>query len=320
MRALLSRVSFPRDEVVTRIIIGGAVGSVAAWLVGGFSPEWGLAGASAGAMLAGSALPLRLRLAAFGAAFLAPFFLPVHSLSAGVVFSVSSLVTAAGVLAWSSTGWRARLLTGLGVMLAGQWAVWLTYRLTAQWLGELARVGELMPLTYGLFLGLGAHLGSIRIAPDQVEPRLAAVESALSAWRRARAALSRVTPGRAREALQGVLKEGALQLAQAKEQLAELRLDEQLEATTRDAIAQLTERYNATVDEALRAHLAQTLRIHKDVLEQLDGLKRQRERAEAKVKAHTSWLETAAFSLEVAPRGEEALLELSARLRNLAPA
>ena len=60
--------------------------------------------------------------------------------------------------------------------------------------------------------------------------------------------------------------------------------------------------------------------MHHYVLEQLDSLKRKKERAAAQVRAHVSWLETVAFSLETAPGGAQALDDLTQRLAKLAPA
>jgi hypothetical protein len=74
-------------------------------------------------------------------------------------------------------------------------------------------------------------------------------------------------------------------------------------AHLRAELEALAHRADATEDAGARAHLHQAMRVHKDTLEQVDGLTRQRERLEAKASAELTRLERAALALELAPAG-----------------
>lgn len=314
--SLLRRLSFGRDEqFLTRATVSGALGTGVAvgltWLLAGrFSFDGALAGAAVGVLVGASRWPLAVRLLASVGAWLFSI-IGAPSVTAGEV-AVGTLALA---LAVEARSWGTRLATFVAVCVGGLWG-WAVTRafamphLHAPWLAMAA------PLADGLFLGLGAWLGSVRVAPDAVSPRLEFISGAGDAWsrvRRARAKLPAFAP------LTTLLSVGVERLIVAGHALDELRIDEPLEAVTRDAVAALTARLGETDDEELRQHLSQTLRVHRDVLEQLDTLKRKKERAAAQVRAHVSWLETVAFSLETVPAGAQALDDLTERLKSLSP-
>jgi hypothetical protein len=135
-----------------------------------------------------------------------------------------------------------------------------------------------------------------------------------------RTALARVHDAGVRRQLETLARAGATRWVQAERERSELNagLDMTLEAETRAAVTALEERLLETGDAELKEHLVQLLRVHRDTLEQLDGVRRKVERAEARVAAEAGWLETAAFSIELAPRSTAGLGELAGRLQSLA--
>ena len=166
-----------------------------------------------------------------------------------------------------------------------------------------------------------AALAWLSFAADAVEPKLVSQPKVLHAWQRVRTALGRLPTGAPRTELEALAREGVarwLAVKAERDQLAE-SLDEQAEQEAREAVTALSERISETTDAELGAHLSQLRRVHKDTLEQLDGLRRRVERLEARTAAEAGWLETAAFSLELAPKGEAGTRELASRLRSLSP-
>lgn len=311
----LERISFGRnDEFLTMAVVSGALGTLIAgalaWLfTGKISYDGALAGAAVGVLVGGVKLPLAVRLLGAGMAFVMSIILAGFLRASEVAVGVLALA-----FAFEAQSTRAKVTSFIGVLVAGAWAWAVTYafampHLKAPWLGVAA------PMFDGLFLGLGAWLGSMRISADAVELKLTAISGASEAWTRVRNARAKFP---ASASLSTLVMTGAERLIAAARTLDEVRIDEQLEKVTRDAVTALTERLAETTDEELKSHLTQTLRVHRDVLEQLDSLKRQKERAAAHVRAHVSWLETVAFSLETAP--QSALGDVTDRLAKLAPA
>jgi len=84
------------------------------------------------------------------------------------------------------------------------------------------------------------------------------------------------------------------------------------------AFARLEERLAEVSDAELRAHLEQSMRVHRDTLEQLNGLRRRAERAEARALAEQTWLDTAVLTLELTPTKEDSVLDATSRLATLA--
>lgn len=226
------------------------------------------------------------------------------------------------VLATEVTSWPRRALALLGPTLGGAWGLWVLQWLPQRHLGAFSFPLSLVALAaIGLFVAVGATLSQVSVLLDDVEHSLAAHPKASVAWLRLRAALKRVPAGPARSLLVEVCTAGARQVAEAgtDEQRARSSIDRGAEADARSAVKALGEKLEETKDGELRGHLQQLLRVHGDTLEQLDGLERQRARAEARAAAATGWLETAAFSLELAPKTEAGLLDLAQRLRALSP-
>lgn len=170
------------------------------------------------------------------------------------------------------------------------------------WNDATHALAVVLQASVGLFVGLGLAAAHVEWVGDAVAERLTG-RRASDVWQRAQAALARLARSPERKRLERHVHE-----------VAERYLAHQAEAATlRDAIAavdrvqvdaeleQLAHRAQAATDAGARAHLEQAMRVHKDTLEQVDGLARQRERAEAKASAELARLERAALSLELAP-------------------
>ncbi len=326
LEGFVGRVSFERSEAsvsaLTLAVFMGGSGALVMSLVtfmayGRVLPMYALGGAATMVLFAATALPMVMKLAFFCAA------LGLSFIDLRLPFGPSSAFTVAlGIaLAMEQQGWRARSLTIAATWLAGVWGLLVVDALSARHLGGLRVLGQVAPLAFGLLLGVGAWLARLRVAPDDVEPQLASSPRALQAWDRLRAALRKVPEGASRVALQQVANDGAQKLVTAQRVHDELSngFDVKLEADTRETIDALVTRCNETEDAELKAHLEQTLRVHHDVLEQLAGLKRKVERAAARASAELGWLETAAFSVELAPRTVDGLEALAGRLTSLRP-
>ena len=324
--SLLARVSFDQTEAtmkwLTNAVISGGLGAA---LLSGISwlamhrvvPVYALAGAAVAMLLTSTTLHPVMKLAFLGAAT------GVVVLDAPLPFGSSTAYTLAlGIaLAMERERWYARVASVVMPWAGGVWALLVTQALSVRHLGELRAFADLVPLAFGVFLGLGAWAARLTVAADDVEPMLAGSPRALVAWDRLRAAVRKVPGGAARVELLRVMHQGVCELVEAQREHAQVSqgFDAELAQETMDAIAALNTRIAEETDSELKAHLEQTLRVHKDVLEQLSGLQRKAERAAARVSAELGWLETAAFSVELAPRNADGLQSLAGRLASLRP-
>lgn len=213
-----------------------------------------------------------------------------------------------------------KLAAFAGPSLGGAWCLLVAHWLSLRHLGAGALLGWVALLSTGLFISAGAALAWVTFSADTVEPRLVGEPKSLAAWIKLRVALRRLPKGRASARLHLVAQEGAKRCVKALAARDELvrALDQTQESESREAVSALEARLGETTDQELAAHLAQLLRVHRDTLEQLEGLRRKIDRHEARVAAETGWLETAAFSVELAPKNEASLGDLEARLTKLA--
>lgn len=224
-------------------------------------------------------------------------------------------------LAFESKTRLRQLLAFAGPSLGAAWCLLLERWLSGRHLGPAATLGWLAMIGAGLFISAGAALSWLTFSVDAVEPKLVDQPKVRLAWLRLRTALGKLPRGAPRLALEALAHEGATRCVSARALRDELArsLDEQAERDSREAVKALRERLEETVDPELQSHLAQLLRVHQDTLEQLEGLHRKAARLEAREAAEAGWLETAAFSVELAPKSELGALELSSRLRGLLP-
>ncbi|MCC6336203.1 MAG: hypothetical protein IT380_19725 [Myxococcales bacterium] len=212
-------------------------------------------------------------------------------------------------------GWsRAARLLG-GPVLGALWAAALVEVLQpwspATRLLELALRGAV-----GLFLGVGLVAAQVEWVRDPFAERFTGRSAEV--WQRLTRALARLPRGPARSRLKAQVQAVALRLL--------ARLDEARDVTAALATANapllraeleaLSQQLESAVDSAARAHLLDALRAHKDTLEQVDGLERQRERLAARAAAEVARLERAALCLEVAPP-TGSLATLAERLAHL---
>lgn len=318
-----ARVGFVEPDFVERLLLRGAVAGALGALVGALAElsarqAWGgsLVAAFAVAPLV-MALPrqrplmLGLLLGALGFALLVlgssastvPF---VFTVPLGVVLALEPL-----------PAWR-RLLVLVGPSLGVAWALQAARWLGARWLGPVAVLHWAPLLATGLFVAAGAALAFVRLSADTIEPRLTPGSKVQQAWVRLRAALGRLPVGPERAELRALAVDGAERWLAARGEVEALlaSVDPGQEVESRSAVEALTQKLTETTDDELRGHVNQLLRVHRDTLEQLDGLKRRADRADARAAAEAGWLETAAFTLELAPRGG-ATRELVSRLRAL---
>ena len=319
------RVGFEDSAAVERVLMRGAlvgaVGGGAGAVLGSLShsPGSGAFAVSFAAALLLLVLPRQtvgLLLALTAAAALLPVFIPWTPSTLPYFFTVPlGLAMALEPL----TPVR-RLVALVGPSLGGAWCLVVEHWLSARHLGGASALGWVALLASGLFISAGAAMAWLSFAVDAVEPRLAAQPKVRLAWLRLRTALRRLPKGEPRARLEALAHEGASRCVSARAQRDEVAasLDEGLEADARAAVAALTERLTETADAELKSHLAQLLRVHQDTLEQLDGLRRKVERFDARAAAEAGWLETAAFSVELAPKSELGLRELASRLDALA--
>jgi hypothetical protein len=316
-----SRVGFEEPAFVDRLLmvgtLSGVVGAVlclaalSGLTVGGFA----VAGAAAVMLLTVPRLHYGWRLAlALSTTLLVAVVSPRVSL-VPFFFSVPlGLVLALEPL----SAWR-RLLAFVGPSVGAAWCLLVAQGLGAKHLGALAGLSWVALGSAGLFIALGSALAWVTIAADAVEPQLV-VPRVRQAWQRLRRALQRVGDDAARARLDELSREGAQRWISARAEHAALLagVDVTLEEETRSAVRALEDRLETTDDGELQTHLAQLLRVHRDTLEQLDSQRRRLERAEARVAAEAGWLETAAFSIELAPRNAVGLGDLAQRLVTLA--
>ncbi len=225
------------------------------------------------------------------------------------------------VLALEPDRWGRKLLALAGPTLGAGWCGLVALGLSARHLG-LGTMPTWLPLAgAGLFITAGAVLAKVTFAVDTMEPKLINQPKVRLAWLRLRAALDKLTPGESRRQLEVLAHEGAARCVSARADHDDVAscLDGVAEQDARAAVFALKEKLEQTTDAELKAHLSQLLRVHQDTLEQFDGLRRRFERLEARTAAEAGWLETAAFSIELAPKSELGVRELASRLSSLCP-
>jgi hypothetical protein len=239
----------------------------------------------------------------------------------GVVRAVLLHVPLGLVLASEASSPARKLAAFAGPSLGAAWCMLVANWLSLRHLGAGSMLGFLAMLGAGLFISAGAALAWVTFAADTVEPRLSAEPKVLAAWIKLRTALHKLPKAKASERLCALALEGAERCLKAiaeKDDVAR-SLDGTQEMESEEAVAALETRISETTDAELKEHLVQLLRVHRDTLEQFYGLRRKIERLEARVSAETGWLETAAFSVELAPKSELGLVELGTRLEKLSP-
>lgn len=317
------RFSFDRSEstttFMTRALVSGGMGAGlmmgVCWLLfHRVMPGYALAAAAATVLLFFTNLHLLMAVAFVGAAA----GVAITDLPLPFGGSTAFTIALGAALAMDQQGWRARTATVAFTWLAGLWALAVASALSARHLGTARLAGALVPLAFGLFLGIGAWLARVRVSADRLELRLPP-GPVHHAWVRLRAALKKLPVGEERASLTKTAADAAQALLVAhREQTAlEAGLSEAGEQQAIDAITTLTARRDEATDEQLKAHYEATLRTQRDILEQVAGVKRRVERAAAKVSAELGWLETAALSVELAPRDKAGLQSLAGRLVSL---
>ena len=309
------------ERLLTRGAVAGAVGGVLAAMVGGLThtPHTAAYAVSFSAALLLLVLPRQtfgLLLALTAAVTLLPVFLPWTPPTLPFFFTVPLGLA----MALEPLSPVRRLVAAVGPSLGGAWCLVVEHWLSARHLGGASALGWVALLAAGLFLSAGAALAWLSFAVDAVEPKLAAQPKVRLAWLRLRTALRRLPKGEPRARLEALALEGAARCVSARAQRDEVAgaFDADLESDAREAVTALTHRLTETADAELKSHLAQLLRVHQDTLEQLEGLRRKVDRFEARTAAEAGWLETAAFSVELAPKSELGLRELASRLDSLA--
>lgn len=320
-----SRLGFEAPAVVERLLVRGTI--TGALVVGAGAlvqarvqpREVGAVAVAATAALLILALPkqtLAVRAGLGAGAVAAALFFP-WTLAALPYFFTVPLGLA---LAHEATSPARKLAAFAGPSLGAAWCVLVASWLSLRHLGVGAALGWVAMLGAGLFISAGAALAWVTFAADDLEPRLAGEPKVLAAWRKLRTALERLPKGKESTRLASLAREGAERCLKALSERDELArsLDETQERESREAVSALEARLSETADTELQAHLSQLLRVHRDTLEQLDGLRRRIERHEARVAAETGWLETAAFSVELTPKNATSLGELETRLAKLA--
>jgi hypothetical protein len=322
-----SRTGFDEPSTVERLLVRGALaGALSAGalaLLGEGVPQLRLLPSHVVAFTAAvlmTVLPrqsLSARLALGGVAAMLPVFLPWTPSMLPYFFTVPLGM----VLAQEPASLVRKGVSLVGPSFGAAWCLLLERWLSARHLGPLASMGSLALFAAGLFIAVGASLAWVSFAADAMEPKLVGQPKVRLAWLRLQAALKRLPQGEPRAQLQLLAAEGAARCVKARAEHDELAstLDETSETEARESVTALKERIEETADAELKAHLGQLLRVHQDTLEQLDGLRRKVERLEARTAAEAGWLETAAFSVELAPRNEGGVRELAARLQSLAP-
>ena len=322
------RLGFEDPAAVERLLVRGALAGalcvVGCGLLVGWTAGWqrtqnlavGAVTCAAAALLL--ALPrqtLGKRLLLAGAPWLLLVFVPFTPAMLPYFFTVPLGLA----LALEQRAPLRRLVALVGPSLGGAWCLLITQWLSARHLGGAVALSWVALLGAGLFVSAGAALSWVSFAVDAVVPKLAAHPRAQLAWLRLRAALRKLPQGTSRQQLEALAYEGAERLVNARAQRDQVAaaLEHAGEQDARDAVDALEERLKQTADAELGSHLAQLLRVHRDTLEQLDELHRRVERLDARAAAEAGWLETAAFSVELAPKGELAVSELTSRLRSL---
>jgi hypothetical protein len=207
-----------------------------------------------------------------------------------------------GSLALGPRAWWQRALALAAPVAAVAWALFVVRWLGARHLGLAGVLAVPAQLASGLFLAVAAVVPSLALAVDAVEPTLAADPKVRAAWVRLHRALARLRDSQARARLTRAAAEVAARWVAASAEQDELEaVDGTAAAEAQERIEALDAASEATHDEELLRHYQQSLRVHRDTLEQFDGLKRRAERARARCVAEATWLDTAAFTLETTP-------------------
>ncbi|MFO0599759.1 MAG: hypothetical protein U0228_30910 [Myxococcaceae bacterium] len=254
-----------------------------------------------------------LSLLSFGTALVGALFVPTTS---GLPWLFAA---ALGIpLAFEGRSWSRRALLAIAPMVSVAWTLQL-----AQWTASRHAVAGpvlhfAVMVASGLFVAAAVALAHLKWAADPVEYELGD-GPVRTAWERVCAALERWPRGLAREQVLRAARDVARQwLAAEKEQAEVGALDGGARAQAQQNVDAITARMGETKDEELRAHLGQSLRVHRDTLEHCDALERRRERAAARASALASWLDTARFTVEVTPAAGQAQVDAAARLMALA--
>jgi hypothetical protein len=222
-------------------------------------------------------------------------------------------------LALESKWWVRRAISLFAPLFAVGWYFFVVRALGARHLGSAGQALTIIgQLGAGLFLALGVVSAELAVAVDAIEPALRFDAKMRQAWLRLHGALKRLPTG-AQQKMHGVAQAVAARWLEAKQEQQEAGgFDPKQAEEAKEAVATLVARLETTEDPELKRHFEQSLRVHRDALEQLDALKRKRERAEARAVAEASWLDTACFTLELAPRSPTAVDEAIDRLAVLA--
>lgn len=320
------RVGFEDPAEVERMLVrgtfAGALVGAGAMLCSGATRTAHLAGYTL-AMIAAVLLVvlprprLRFRLGVLACSAWLPVFLPWTPTTLVYFFTVPLGV----MLALEPLSFARRAALVLGPSVGAAWCLVLERWLSARHLGPGIALGWFPLMACGLFVSVGAALAWVSFAADAMEPRLMVQPKVLHAWQRVRAALRRMPVGTPRTELEAIALEGAARWLKVKAERDEVAsaLDQSAEEEAREAVTALSERIAQTTDTELASHLEQLRRVHRETLEQIDGLHRRVERLEARTAAEAGFLETAAFTVELAPRNEAGVRELASRLRFLAP-
>lgn len=218
--------------------------------------------------------------------------------------------------------WPQRAVALLGPTLGAAWGLQVTSWLSARHLGPLGWLGPVSVAFLGLFVAAGAVAAGLEWSADGVSLRLRAEPKVRRTWERLSRALARLPEVTVRRQLEGAAAAAAERWLAARAEVVDVTaaLDEELELRSKDALLQLEARLETTTDAGVADSLRHLARVHRDTLEQLDGLRRRRERLEATAAAEAAWLETAAFTVELAPREPSQRLDMAARLAALAGA
>lgn len=333
MRALeetWQRLGFENASEVERKLLHGTLvgvfgGLAGGWLgrllrphdLGSLAISLTIAFAAALLMLVLPRLTLCYRLGLLGTIGLMSFFIPWASPSLPLFFTVPLGL----VLALEPAAWGRKLLAFAGPTLGAGWFALVAYGLWARHLGLGTLPSWVALAGAGLFITAGAVLASVTFAVDSMEPKLVDQPRVRLAWLRLRVALAKLPASDSRRQLESLAREGAARCVSARAEHDDVAssLDGAAEQDARAAVFALKEKLEETTDAELKTHLWQLLRVHQDTLEQLEGLRRRFERLGARTAAEAGWLETAAFSIELAPKSELGVRELASRLLSLSP-
>lgn len=222
--------------------------------------------------------------------------------------------------ALEGTSWWRRAALFVGPALGVAWCLALLEVFSAKYLGAARVVWWGAFACSGVLVTLAASLGTVTLSLDPLELRLRVMDPKVrETWQRFHRVARRFSPEAHRRLLDLASTvaarwlEARLEQRDAKDSLGSAQFEE-----SKAAIARLEERLGEVSDPELRAHLEQSMRVHRDTLEQLNGLRRRAERAEARALAEQTWLDTAVLTLELTPMKEDSVLDATSRLATLA--